>query len=65
VSHSDRRSRRAELDACGIGFVADARGEGSREIVELALTGLAYGTDDKNEGLAAFLEKRTPVWKGR
>jgi len=41
VSHSDRRSRRAELDACGIGFVADARGEGSREIVELALTGLA------------------------
>ncbi len=32
---------------------------------ELALTGLAYGTDDKNEGLAAFLEKRTPVWKAR
>jgi glutamate synthase domain-containing protein 1 len=41
VSYSDRRSRRAELDACGIGFVADARGEQSREIVELALTGLA------------------------
>jgi glutamate synthase domain-containing protein 2/glutamate synthase domain-containing protein 1/glutamate synthase domain-containing protein 3 len=41
VSHSDRRSRRVELDACGIGFVADAHGERSREIVALALTGLA------------------------
>ena len=30
-----------ELDACGIGFVARATGESSREIVELALTGLA------------------------
>ena len=32
---------------------------------ELALTGLAYGTTDKEEGLAAFLEKRKPVWKGQ
>ena len=32
---------------------------------ELALTGLAYSTADKEEGLAAFLEKRKPVWKGR
>jgi glutamate synthase domain-containing protein 2/glutamate synthase domain-containing protein 1/glutamate synthase domain-containing protein 3 len=36
-----RRPRRAEIDACGIGFVADAGGGRSREIVELALTGLA------------------------
>ncbi len=30
-----------EFDACGIGFVADARGRSSREIVTAALTGLA------------------------
>jgi glutamate synthase domain-containing protein 2/glutamate synthase domain-containing protein 1/glutamate synthase domain-containing protein 3 len=30
-----------ELDACGIGFVADARGRASRSIVEAALEGLA------------------------
>ncbi len=42
MSQPYRRRRRAELDACGIGFVADARGEiPHREIVELALTGLA------------------------
>ncbi|MFP5317707.1 MAG: glutamate synthase large subunit [Acidimicrobiia bacterium] len=29
-----------ELDACGIGFVADARGRSSREIVTTALSGL-------------------------
>src|SRR5687767_7044479 len=30
-----------ELDACGIGFVADARGRSSRDIVAAALGGLA------------------------
>ncbi|MBK5222653.1 MAG: glutamate synthase subunit alpha [Acidimicrobiia bacterium] len=30
-----------ELDACGIGFVADARGRASRDIVTAALAGLA------------------------
>src|ERR687898_600548 len=30
-----------ELDACGIGFVADARGRSSRAIVAAALDGLA------------------------
>lgn len=30
---------------------------------ELALTGLAYGTADAAEGLAAFLEKRQPAWR--
>jgi glutamate synthase (ferredoxin) len=32
---------RAERDACGIGFVAHASGETGRDVVELALTGLA------------------------
>ncbi len=32
---------RAELDACGIGFVAQSSGVASRDVVELALTGLA------------------------
>ena len=32
---------RPELDACGIGFVADAHGRSSREIVTAALAGLA------------------------
>src|SRR4051812_44751755 len=32
---------RQELDACGIGFVADAQGRSSRAIVEAALNGLA------------------------
>jgi glutamate synthase domain-containing protein 2/glutamate synthase domain-containing protein 1/glutamate synthase domain-containing protein 3 len=38
-----RRSHRerTELDSCGIGFVAHTSGEPSREIIELALTGLA------------------------
>ncbi len=41
--HETHRSRRErpELDACGIGFVADAAGRVSRAIVEQALTGLA------------------------
>ncbi len=26
---------------------------------------LLFGTEDQREGMAAFLEKRTPVWKGR
>jgi glutamate synthase (ferredoxin) len=38
----DRAARqRDELDACGIGFVAHASGTASRDIVDLALTGLA------------------------
>src|SRR5436190_24227312 len=36
-----RARQRTELDACGIGFVAHATGGTSREIVDLALTGLA------------------------
>ncbi|MBV8980838.1 MAG: hypothetical protein JO086_08045, partial [Acidimicrobiia bacterium] len=32
---------RPELDACGIGFVADAQGRSSRAIVQAALNGLA------------------------
>ncbi len=33
--------RPTELDACGIGFVADAQGRASRDVVERTLTGLA------------------------
>lgn len=33
--------------------------------LEAALFGLACGTEDKAEGTAAFLAKRSPVWKGR
>ena len=33
--------RSVERDACGIGFVADAQGRSSRDIVEAALNGLA------------------------
>ncbi len=47
-THHDERIARAEIDSCGIGFVADASGAAAgsdtkraREIVELALTGLA------------------------
>lgn len=32
---------------------------------ELALSGVAFGSRDKTEGVAAFLEKRRPVWEGR
>ncbi len=41
ASTHDTRLRSAEIDACGIGFVADAAGGVSRGLVELALTGLA------------------------
>lgn len=33
--------------------------------LEAALFGLACGTEDKQEGTAAFLAKRAPVWQGR
>ncbi len=32
---------------------------------ELTLFGLAFSSDDKNEGVAAFLEKRTAAFKGK
>jgi glutamate synthase domain-containing protein 2/glutamate synthase domain-containing protein 1/glutamate synthase domain-containing protein 3 len=39
--HAPSRRERLELDACGIGFVADVTGRTSREIVQLGLSGLA------------------------
>ncbi|HEV7888282.1 MAG TPA: hypothetical protein VGO92_12050, partial [Acidimicrobiales bacterium] len=38
------RTRRPELDACGIGFTADVKGRSSRGIVEAALEGLSNVT---------------------
>jgi len=32
---------------------------------EASLFGIAFSTDDKEEGVKAFLEKRPPQWKGR
>jgi enoyl-CoA hydratase len=35
------------------------------QILEASLFGLAAGTDDMREGTSAFLEKRTPTFKGK
>jgi enoyl-CoA hydratase len=32
---------------------------------EAETQGLAFSTEDKNEGLSAFMEKRKPNFKGR
>jgi enoyl-CoA hydratase len=53
---------RYSLDAVNHGFdlpLEDALA------LEASLFGLSCGTADKAEGTAAFLEKRSPTWKGR
>jgi glutamate synthase domain-containing protein 1 len=64
--------RRLELDACGIGFVADEQGCASREIVELALTGLscvrhrgAVAADGLSGDGAGVLLPTPPAFLGR
>jgi enoyl-CoA hydratase len=34
-------------------------------LIETLAQGIAFGSDDKQEGTGAFLEKRTPSFKGR
>jgi enoyl-CoA hydratase len=55
-------ARRYILDAvaAGVDLPADAAQEH-----EAALFGLVFATDDMREGTRAFLEKRTPAFKGR
>lgn len=53
---------RAAKDAVNLGYDLDL--PAALEL-ENRLFALCMGTDDKAEGVAAFLEKRKPVWKGR
>ena len=34
-------------------------------LFERRLFNLLFATEDQKEGMAAFVEKRAPVWKGR
>lgn len=38
---------------------------GEGQALEAGYFGLCFATDDQTEGMAAFLEKRKPTWKGR
>lgn len=53
-----RRGRHALASAAGLSF------EQALAFFE-AQIGLVAATEDANEGIAAYLEKRTPVWTGR
>lgn len=53
---------RAAKDAVNLGYEMDLH---SALELENRLFALCVGTEDKAEGVAAFLEKRKPEWKGR
>jgi enoyl-CoA hydratase len=58
----------APLAITGILEAVQRGGEMSLEdglSVEAQIFGRLSGTEDKREGVAAFLEKRRPVWTGR
>ncbi len=40
-------------------------GPGDGQVIESTYFGLCSATEDKREGMTAFLEKRKPEWKGR
>ncbi len=48
----------------GVGPIRLNRPE-RRNALERHAFALLFGTEDRREGLRAFLEKRTPTWKGR
>jgi enoyl-CoA hydratase len=54
----------AALSPLGVQGVLEAVRRGSYE-AEAHIFGRLCGTEDKAEGLTAFLEKRQPIWQGR
>lgn len=46
------------------GKVAIVTGAGTGLVLESAMANVTIASNDKNEGIAAFLEKRKPDYKG-
>ena len=61
---SDLSKRQPVSRSASTAIAADADLEtGCR--FEVEAFGVTFATEDRVEGLKAFLEKRTPAWKGR